>query len=127
MKIVPPESGIVGLHADNMTIGSILVNDEPTEFEFFERYQHTYDDKWDSISCHNSAADAACATYISSLDRESIPNLLISCCKATKLSIADVGCQLNCESTLQKSPEVPKNVPDGNHEHTAEQVVMHDL
>ncbi|MQL82518.1 hypothetical protein Taro_015000 [Colocasia esculenta] len=82
MELLFPESGFIGLHAVNMTIGSILVNGEPAEFEHFQHCWLAEDEKrWCSVSCSATAADAACSTYMSSLDKEMTPNLFISCCK----------------------------------------------
>ncbi|KAF3776133.1 Transcription initiation factor TFIID subunit 2 [Nymphaea thermarum] len=87
LKISPPESGMVELHADNMTIESILVDGEPAAFEFFPHYQHVEDEKrWKSVNCTAAAADAASTSYLSSLDKEMAPNLLILCSKKVNLS-----------------------------------------
>lgn len=85
LKVAVPESGLVGLHADNMVIDSVYVDGELAEFEFFPHYQLVDDERrWRSVSSTSSAADAACSTYISSLDKEMAPNLLILCCKSVK-------------------------------------------
>ncbi|KAF8407865.1 hypothetical protein HHK36_007002 [Tetracentron sinense] len=85
LKISVPDSGIVGLHAENLTIESISVDGEAAEFEFLPHYRPAEDEKrWCSVSSASSAADAACSTYVSSLEREMRPNLLIMCSKSGK-------------------------------------------
>ncbi|CAN6465987.1 unnamed protein product [Victoria cruziana] len=87
LKISPPDSGMVGLHADNMKIESILVDGEQAAFEFFPHYQHVEDEKrWESVNCTAAAADAASVSYLASLDKEMAPNLLILCSKKVNLS-----------------------------------------
>lgn len=87
LEIAVPEIGIVGLHAENLGIGSVLVDGEPAEFEY---YPHPYarnvesDKRWSAVSTPSSAADVATSVYISALERELIPNLLINCCKGLK-------------------------------------------
>ncbi|OVA05041.1 Peptidase M1 [Macleaya cordata] len=104
LKIAVPESGLVGLHADNMIIDSISVDGEPAEFEFFPHYQLVDDDRrWRSVSSTSSAADAACSTYFSSLDKEMAPNLMILCCKPVKEG------EIRAENGSQSSEE-PKQI-----------------
>ncbi|XP_068655195.1 transcription initiation factor TFIID subunit 2 [Aristolochia californica] len=78
LEILVPENEVVGLHADNMTIHSVSVDGEPVEFHFLPHYELEKDEKrWTSVSCPGTAADAAGSAYISSLEREMTPNLLI--------------------------------------------------
>ncbi|KAL5544709.1 hypothetical protein UlMin_008493 [Ulmus minor] len=84
LEIAVPDIGIVGLHAENLGIESVLVDGEPTEFEY---YPHNYqngdsESRWSSATTPASAADAAGSVYVSALERELAPNLLINCCKA---------------------------------------------
>lgn len=86
MEIAVPEIGIVGLHAENLGIESVLVDGEPTEFEY---YPHTYhnvesENRWSSMMTPSSAAAIAGAMYVSALERELMPSLLINCCKGYK-------------------------------------------
>ncbi|ONK56593.1 uncharacterized protein A4U43_C10F10470 [Asparagus officinalis] len=85
LKILASEVGYVALHADDMVISSVTVDGEPVEFEHIPHYQHVEDERrWSSVSCCQTAADAACSTYLSLLNREMVPNLLISCNKSKK-------------------------------------------
>lgn len=80
-----PEIGIVGLHAENLGIGSVLVDGEAADFEYYPRQNHVESEKrWSAVSTPSSAADAAGAAYVSALERELVPNLLINCCKGFK-------------------------------------------
>lgn len=80
-----PEIGIVGLHAENLGIGSVLVDGEAADFEYYPRQNHLESEKrWSAVSTPSSAADAAGAAYVSALERELVPNLLINCCKGFK-------------------------------------------
>jgi transcription initiation factor TFIID subunit 2 len=40
LEIAVPEIGIVGLHAENLGIGSVLVDGEAAEFEYYPRQHH---------------------------------------------------------------------------------------
>uniref|UniRef100_A0A1D1ZHW3 Transcription initiation factor TFIID subunit 2 n=2 Tax=Anthurium amnicola TaxID=1678845 RepID=A0A1D1ZHW3_9ARAE len=113
MKILFPESGFIGLHAVNMTIGCVSVNGEPIEFEFFPHCQVVEDEKrWCSVSCSTTAADAACLTYISSLYKEMVPNLFISCRKTVNsLNVHDY--LANGGDRSQNTAE-PKIIPNGH-------------
>jgi len=95
-----PEIGIVGLHAENLGIESVWVDGEPTEFEYYpHQQQQVGDDKrFSSVCSPSSAADAAVSVYMSSLEKELVPNLLINCCKPTK-----------AESEQQPEQPVPEN------------------
>lgn len=86
LKIAVPEIGIVGLHAENLGIESVWVDGEPTEFEYYpHQYSPNEDEKrWSSVSSPSSAADAAVSVYLSSLEKELVPNLLINCFKPSK-------------------------------------------
>lgn len=87
MKIVVPESGCAALHADNMAIRSVSVDGEPAEFKYSPHCQvHDDEERRCSVSGSGSAADVAdvvCSKYISCLDKEMLPNLLITCCKSS--------------------------------------------
>lgn len=86
LEIAVPDIGIVGLHAENLGIESVLVDGEPTEFEYYP-HSHTNvekENRWSSVTTPSSAADAAGSAYLSALERELVPNLLINCCKAFK-------------------------------------------
>ncbi|XP_051150213.1 transcription initiation factor TFIID subunit 2 [Andrographis paniculata] len=90
MQIVVPDNGIVGLHADNLAIEKVTVDGEPAEFEVFPHYQHLDPkDRWCVVSSATSAADASGSVYLSSLEIELLPNLLIMCSKTTKTDIKE--------------------------------------
>ncbi|KAK4478763.1 hypothetical protein RD792_014262 [Penstemon davidsonii] len=85
LLIVIPDNGIVGLHADNLAIERVTVDGEPAEFEVFPHYQHLDPkDRWCVVSSATSAADASGSVYLSSLELELLPNLLIMCSKSDK-------------------------------------------
>lgn len=85
LQIAIPDNGIVGLHADNLAIEKVTVDGEPAEFEVFPHYQHLDPkDRWCVVSSATSAADASGSVYLSSLEIELLPNLLIMCSKTTK-------------------------------------------
>lgn len=108
LKIDVPETGVVGLHADNMTIEGISVDGEPAEFEFVPRCQIVEDERrWSSVSCTSSAADAACSTYLTSLNKEMSPNLLILCRKSVNATCDQKG-QTSMENTSQHSSDASK-------------------
>ncbi|XP_038976477.1 transcription initiation factor TFIID subunit 2 [Phoenix dactylifera] len=103
LKLVVPESGYVALYADNMNIKSVTVDGELAEFEYSPHYQIVEDEKrFCSVSCPKSAADIACSIYSSSLDREMVPNLLITCHRSAK-SINEQQDQENGRNLVQKS------------------------
>lgn len=80
LEVIVPENGIVGLHADNLVIETVKVDGEVAEFEMFPHYLHLdSENRWCSVSSASSAADAAASVYLSSVDRELVPNLLIMC------------------------------------------------
>ncbi|XP_027333362.1 transcription initiation factor TFIID subunit 2 isoform X2 [Abrus precatorius] len=86
LEIAVPEIGIVGLHAENLVIESVWVDGEPTEFEYYPHHQQQLDDekRFSSVCSPSSAADAAVSVYMSALEKELVPNLLINCCKPSK-------------------------------------------
>ncbi|KAL8140263.1 hypothetical protein V2J09_006284 [Rumex salicifolius] len=80
LRVAVPDSGIVGLHAENLEIERVCVDGEPAEFDVFPHFLPVeIEDRWCSVSSVGSAADAAGATYLSALERELVPNLLIFC------------------------------------------------
>ncbi|TYI17738.1 hypothetical protein ES332_A07G046100v1 [Gossypium tomentosum] len=107
LEIEVPDIGIVGLHAENLGIESVLVDGEPTDFEYYPRSQSSdIEKRWASaVSSPSSAADVAAAAYITALDTELIPNLLINCCNKMQIE------QMNTEPNgVQSSAEVNQNV-----------------
>ncbi|KAK1314144.1 hypothetical protein QJS10_CPA06g02183 [Acorus calamus] len=80
LEVVIPERGLVELYADEMTIRSISVDGEPADYKFFPHHQVAdVEKRWHSASCPDLAADAACTEYISYLEKEMAPNLIIPC------------------------------------------------
>lgn len=81
-----PEIGIVGLHAENIGIENVLVDGEPTAFEYYPHHQQQAENekRWSSTLSPSSAADVAGSVYLSALEKEFEPNLLINCCKPFK-------------------------------------------
>ncbi|KAB2072839.1 hypothetical protein ES319_A07G044500v1 [Gossypium barbadense] len=107
LEIEVPDIGIVGLHAENLGIESVLVDGEPTDFEYYPRSQSSdIEKRWASaVSSPSSAADVAAAAYIMALDTELIPNLLINCCNKMQIE------QMNTEPNgVQSSAENVKSV-----------------
>ncbi|XP_020226411.1 transcription initiation factor TFIID subunit 2 [Cajanus cajan] len=100
LEIAVPEIGIVGLHAENLGIESVWVDGEPTEFEYYPHHQQQLEDdkRFSSVCSPSSAADAAVSVYMSALEKELVPNLLINCCKPSKT-----------ESEQQQEQPVPEN------------------
>ncbi|KAL7161014.1 hypothetical protein ACSBR2_041626 [Camellia fascicularis] len=83
LEIAVPDNGVVGLHADNLAIDSVTVDGEPADFEVFPHCLHLdSENRWCAVSSATSAADAAGSVYLSSLEREMVPNLLIMCSKS---------------------------------------------
>lgn len=106
LKVLVPESGVVGLHADNMVIDSVLVDGEVAEFQYSSHYQIPDDEmRFSSISSASSASDAACLSYMSSLEKEFTPNLVIFCGKEVK-NESDQHVDTNARSDEQLSTEV---------------------
>ncbi|KAG4190560.1 hypothetical protein ERO13_A07G038666v2 [Gossypium hirsutum] len=107
LEIEVPDIGIVGLHAENLGIESVLVDGEPTDFEYYPRNQSSdIEKRWVSaVSSPSSAADVAAAAYVTALETELIPNLLINCCNKMQIE------QINTEPNgVQSSAEVKQNV-----------------
>ncbi|KAL8244208.1 hypothetical protein R6Q59_010466 [Mikania micrantha] len=111
LEVVVPENGIVGLHADNLMLECVMVDGEPARFEIFPHYQQMdSDDRWCSVSSANSAADAAGSVYVSCLERELVPNLLIMCSNdAAKPALEQLE-QSGLENGTQTSSESKQNV-----------------
>ncbi|KAG9445715.1 hypothetical protein H6P81_011843 [Aristolochia fimbriata] len=85
LEVVVPDNGLVGLHADNMTIDSVSVDGEPAEFHCLPHYEAEKDEKrWSSVSCPDTAADAAGSSYMKTLEKEMAPNLLILSNRSTQ-------------------------------------------
>lgn len=86
LEIVVPEIGIVGLHAENLGIENVYVDGEPAEFEYYPYNCQVMESesRWSYVTTPSTAADAAGSAYISALERELVPNLLINCCKSFK-------------------------------------------
>ncbi|KAM0952687.1 putative peptidase M1, membrane alanine aminopeptidase, peptidase M4/M1, CTD superfamily [Dioscorea sansibarensis] len=116
IQVIPSEAGHITLHADNMTISRVLVNGELAEFEFVPHFQTLEDEKrWCSVSCLNSAADAASSTYMSSLEDEMVPNLLIAWSKSTN-SINEQQSQHDQSNVGNILPNsLGENGRDGDH------------
>ncbi|KAF9618225.1 hypothetical protein IFM89_000860, partial [Coptis chinensis] len=117
LKVIVPESGLVGLHADNMIIESVLVDGEKTEFHFIPHFQLIDDERrFSSVSSTHSAADAASSSYVSSLEMELVPNLLILCSKEVKSVDNEQQKFESVDSEQQKVEEnaTEKNVQNGS-------------
>lgn len=100
-----PDIGIAGLHAENLGIDSVLVDGEPTEFEYYPRSQNAESEKqWSEVSSASSAADAAGVAYVSALVKEFVPNLLINCCNKMQME------PINLENDVQPSDEAKQEV-----------------
>ncbi|XP_024961365.1 transcription initiation factor TFIID subunit 2 isoform X3 [Cynara cardunculus var. scolymus] len=111
LEVVVPENGIVGLHADNLMIESVMVDGGPARFEIFPHYQQMdSDDRWCSVSSANSAADAAGSVYVSCLERELVPNLLIMCSSEVVKPVPKQPEQTGQENGTQISSESKQNV-----------------
>ncbi|GAB4860954.1 hypothetical protein Ancab_036114 [Ancistrocladus abbreviatus] len=109
LKIAVPDSGIVGLHAENLEIERVYVDGEPAEFDVFPHYQPVeIENRWCSVSSVSSAADAAGATYLSALERELVPNLLILCRKSVEPAQQSDD-PLKCENGKQSNDELKQN------------------
>ncbi|KAM7475389.1 hypothetical protein LguiB_022632 [Lonicera macranthoides] len=110
LEIAVPDNGIVGLHADNLVIENVTVDGEAAMFEVFPHYQHVdSENRWCSVSSTNSAADAAGSVYLSSLERELVPNLMIMCCNSAK-SASEHNGRTNSENGVQSSGESKQNM-----------------
>ncbi|XP_023767064.1 transcription initiation factor TFIID subunit 2 isoform X2 [Lactuca sativa] len=107
LEVVVPENGIVGLHADNLMIENVLVDGGPARFEIFPHYQQMdSDDRWCSVSSANSAADAAGSVYVSCLERELVPNLLIMCSNEVVKPVPEQPEQIVHENGTQTETEI---------------------
>lgn len=123
IEIYVPDNGIVELHADNLVIESVTVDEEPAQFEVFPHYLNLDNgERWCSVSSTCSAADAAGSVYLSSLDRELVPNLLIMCSKSTKLDNEHLEKpSRNCvESPIEEKQEEPVALDNGFKSSTEE-------
>ncbi|XP_010537431.1 PREDICTED: transcription initiation factor TFIID subunit 2 [Tarenaya hassleriana] len=104
LEVTVPDIGIVGLHAENLGIESVLVDGEPTVFEYYPHHQNPENEsRWSSVSDPASAADAATVEYVGVLRREDTENLLINCCKPSKALTEQLECP-------QSSGEAKQNV-----------------
>ena len=122
IEIISPESEVIGLNASNLTIGSVFMNGEPTDFEYFEPYPQIKDDeRCHPVSSYTMAADDACTVYLSSLDKEIMPNLFISCCKSASTQ-SDHDSQAN-EGGKSQNTETQDTIPNGHLDHDVSQVV----
>ncbi|KAL0701686.1 hypothetical protein Bca4012_057808 [Brassica carinata] len=110
LEVSVPDIGIVGLHAENLGIESVLVDGEPTVFEYYPQYLNSEpESNFNSVSDPASAADTAAMEYVGLLKREDTLNLLINCCKPSK----DLSEQLDnvaLENGSQSSGEAKQNV-----------------
>jgi transcription initiation factor TFIID subunit 2 len=105
-----PDIGIVGLHAENLGIESVLVDGEPTVFEYYPHHQNSEtESNWNSVSDPASAADAAAMEYVGVLKREDTANLLINCCKPSK-DLSEQLDSVTLENGSQSSGEAKQNV-----------------
>ncbi|KAL4012684.1 hypothetical protein IC575_029796 [Cucumis melo] len=110
LEIAVPDIGIVGLHAENLGILSVSVDGDPTEFEYYPRPQHVESERsFKAVASPSSAADAAGSIYMSSIEKELVPNLLINCCKAFK-SGSEQQDQPFLENGVQPADEDKQNV-----------------
>ncbi|KAK7388774.1 hypothetical protein VNO78_23601 [Psophocarpus tetragonolobus] len=111
LEIAVPEIGIVGLHAENLGIESVWVDGEPTEFEYYPNHQQQVEDdkRFSSVCSPSTAADAAVSVYMSALEKELVPNLLINCCKPAKTENEQQQEHPVSENGFHSSAE-PKNV-----------------
>lgn len=107
-----PEIGIVGLHAENLGIENVYVDGEPAEFEYYP-YQFEFpgsESRWCHVTTPGAAAEAAGSAYISALERELMPNLLVNCCKASKGGGEQQQEQAVLENGVQQSSGETKQV-----------------
>jgi len=104
-----------------MTISVVTVDGEPVEFEHSPHDQLVEDERiWSSVSCCKTAADAACSAYLSLLNKEMIPNLLISCHKSKK-AVTEQGTE-DKGNILQNSSS--EQVVNGYSVHSVDKVVI---
>ncbi|CAL5064440.1 unnamed protein product [Urochloa decumbens] len=103
IKVLLADNDTFALHADNMTIRNILVDGETVEFDYSPHWKNEGDQpNWSSISCLKTAADAACSTYTSALNREAVPNLIVSYERSVK-SITEQQLEENSEKHEENS------------------------
>lgn len=82
LQVIVPPNGILGLRAHNLVIDSVKVDGEVSEFQVLSPHDNLQLDTqntWSSVSSPSSAADVARSVYLSSINRELLPNLLIMC------------------------------------------------
>ncbi|KAF2608416.1 hypothetical protein F2Q68_00046405 [Brassica cretica] len=90
LEVSVPDIGIVGLHAENLVIESVLVDGEPTVFEYYPHHGNPEpESNWSSVSDPASAADAAAMDYVGVLKKEDTANLLINCCKPSSKDLSE--------------------------------------
>ncbi|CAA7043191.1 unnamed protein product [Microthlaspi erraticum] len=110
LEVSVPDIGIVGLHAENLGIESVLVDGEATVFEYYPHHQNSEtESNWNSVSDPGSAADAAAVEYVGALKREDTANLLINCCKPSK-DLSEQLDNVTLENGSQSSGEAKQNV-----------------
>ncbi|CAN8234934.1 unnamed protein product [Cochlearia groenlandica] len=110
LEVSVPDIGIVGLHAENLGIESVLVDGEATVFEYYPHHQNSENESnWNSVSDPSSAADAATMEYVGVLKREDTANLLINCCKPSK-DLCEQLDNVALENGSLTSGEVKQNV-----------------
>lgn len=111
LEVIVPDNGIVGLHVDNLAIESVTVDGEAAEFEVFPHYLPLENEnRWCSVSSASSAADAAGSVYLSSIERELVPNLLIMCASKFSQSVGEQNGQAKSENGVQSSGEIKQNL-----------------
>ncbi|KAI4319190.1 hypothetical protein MLD38_032820 [Melastoma candidum] len=110
LEIAVPDIGIVGLHAENLGIVNVSVDGELTEFEYYPQ-NHSVDSerRFSSVTSAASAADIAGSLYLSALDKELVPNLLINCCKGFKVD-SELQEQSAVDNSSHSSGETKQNV-----------------
>ncbi|KAK3133299.1 hypothetical protein QOZ80_6AG0534820 [Eleusine coracana subsp. coracana] len=110
MKVLLGDNDTFALHADNLTIRSILVDGETVEFDYSPHWKNDADKpNWSLVSCSKTAADAAFSTYTSSLNSEAVPNLIISFERSLK-SIAGQQFDENSEKHEENSEKLEEHV-----------------
>ncbi|GJM98836.1 hypothetical protein PR202_ga15880 [Eleusine coracana subsp. coracana] len=110
LKVLLGDNDTFALHADNLTIRSILVDGETVEFEYSPHWKNDADQpNWSLVSCSKTAADAACSTYTSSLNSEAVPNLIVSFERSLK-SITGQQFDENSEKHEENSEKLEEHV-----------------
>ncbi|WZZ06876.1 hypothetical protein YC2023_092797 [Brassica napus] len=111
LEVSVPDIGIVGLHAENLVIESVLVDGEPTVFEYYPHHGNAEpESNWSSVSDPASAADAAAMDYVGVLKKEDTANLLINCCKPSSKDLSEQLDNVALENGSQSSGEAKQNV-----------------